>query len=70
MPPSFLLYGQIFNSFYIGFPPNWETCWVLHCIREEEVEPGINSVNAAMDTESPICEDILSDGKYFDDGCK
>ncbi|XP_058771032.1 kinetochore-associated protein KNL-2 homolog isoform X2 [Vicia villosa] len=54
---------QIFNSFYIGFPPNWETCWVLHCIREEEeeVETGTDLVNAAMNTESPICEDILSD---------
>ncbi|XP_058753426.1 kinetochore-associated protein KNL-2 homolog isoform X2 [Vicia villosa] len=59
--PSFLLYAQIFNSFYIGFPPNWETCWVLHCIREEQVEPGTDSVNAAMDNVSPICQDILSD---------
>ncbi|XP_058770422.1 kinetochore-associated protein KNL-2 homolog [Vicia villosa] len=52
---------EIFNSFYLGFPPNWETCWVLHCIRDEQVEPGTDSVNAAMDNVSPICQDILFD---------
>ncbi|KAL5067987.1 hypothetical protein RYX36_018874 [Vicia faba] len=51
---------EIFNGFYTGFPPNWETCWFAHYVGEQ-VEPATDSVNAAMGNVSAICEDISSD---------
>ncbi|KAK2455155.1 hypothetical protein QL285_002636 [Trifolium repens] len=54
---------QILKGFLYGFPPNWES-YALECIKEES-EVGIDSANAVPENVSSICQEILSDSKYF-----